>query len=194
MDHKKTKRTSSFGCQLAKTFQPWPRFSRLDPPEWNTKTGKQVLVTQKYKITLIQVKVKFIEPWAQHLTNTLGGVGWQESIHFSRWNWLWFWTCFKWFCIDCGSKFPWLWYDFILVFESELGLILIVMGPDLVWIWYNIALDFDSRFEILDEVWTLAPEEDPGCWHKPFARIKQLTKPQIKDQLQAMFTKVLPNN
>ena len=64
------------------------------------------------------------------------------------------------------------------------------MWWDLIWFESDIVFDFDGRCEILDEVWTLAPEEDPGCWHKPFARIKQLTRPQ----LQAVFTKVPPNN
>ena len=130
------------------TSQPWPRLSRLDPSEWNknrTTNFSDTTCGEKFRISLIQVKVKFIHSWAQQLTNTLGGVGWQENIHFSRRNWLWFWTCFKWCCIDCGSKrfkIPkiMMWFDLILIFESELGLILTVEGPDLVWVWYSLWL------------------------------------------------------
>ena len=71
----------------------------------------------------------------------------------------------------------------VLIFESEFGLILTVV--DLIWFESDIVFDFDFVVDlILDEVWTLAPEEDPACWHK------QLTK----HQLQAISTKVPPNN
>ena len=109
-------------------IDPWPQISGLDPSEWNKNRTQPILETQhavkKSKISLIQVKVKFIDSWAQQLTNTLGGVGWQESIHFSRRNMF-------------QMILHWLWFKTV---QSSQNYDVILFG---LYLWKWIAIDFD---------------------------------------------------